>query len=249
MKTKITTCGLAIFVGALLLALPALVWAPPGGLKLRLDICEDDLDWCLYELEASPVFPGDGQTGPELSYTDHGDGTFTDNNTGLMWEIKTGTVGDPVECSHAVFPPACIDVSDVNNRWTWTDPTAGTESDPDGTAFDMVDFLNHSCGGTMFMTFCESDADCAEYGTPYCGLGGHTDWRLPRINELGSLVDYSETSPAKSFPGPSNDDYHWSFTSHGDLDYMAWRVGFQYGNSGSERKRYDYNVRAVRGGQ
>lgn len=40
-----------------------------------------------------------------MSYTDNLDGTFTDDNTGLMWEIKTGTVGDSVECTNEHFPP------------------------------------------------------------------------------------------------------------------------------------------------
>jgi hypothetical protein len=37
------------------------------------------------------VVPDDGtvQAGATLSYTDNGDGTITDNNTGLMWEQKT----------------------------------------------------------------------------------------------------------------------------------------------------------------
>ena len=32
---------------------------------------------------------GDIQAGATLSYTDNGDGTITDNNTGLMWEKKS----------------------------------------------------------------------------------------------------------------------------------------------------------------
>ena len=41
---------------------------------------------------AEPVaVPDDGtvQAGADLSYTDNGDGTITDNNTGLMWEKKS----------------------------------------------------------------------------------------------------------------------------------------------------------------
>ncbi len=36
------------------------------------------------------------QAGATLSYTDNGDGTITDNNTGLMWEKKTGVVRVPL---------------------------------------------------------------------------------------------------------------------------------------------------------
>ena len=39
---------------------------------------------------------GDVKAGAALSYTDNGDGTITDNNTGLMWEKKSddGTIHD-----------------------------------------------------------------------------------------------------------------------------------------------------------
>jgi hypothetical protein len=39
------------------------------------------------------VFPGDGVDGPALSYTDNMNGTFTDNNTLLMWEVKDTSGG------------------------------------------------------------------------------------------------------------------------------------------------------------
>jgi hypothetical protein len=62
-----------------------------------------DLDQCKTELadcEALPsaVFPGDGVEGPELMYEVNEDRTtFTDLNTGLMWEMKvviTGPIPD-----------------------------------------------------------------------------------------------------------------------------------------------------------
>src|SRR5262245_1141032 len=69
--------------------------ASPGGLpqcRDELKDCNADLDTCQEELaawqaEPTVVFPGDGAGhGPALSYTDHGERTFTDNNTQLMWE-------------------------------------------------------------------------------------------------------------------------------------------------------------------
>ena len=59
--------------------------ARKGGLPLCLEelaTCTNDLGTCQTDLEAceaapSAVFPGDGVTGPALSYTDNGDGTFT----------------------------------------------------------------------------------------------------------------------------------------------------------------------------
>jgi hypothetical protein len=93
--------------------------ARKGGLPVclnQLATCQTDLAAC--EAEPSVVFPGDGQEGtaldfgldhgPALSYTDNGDGTFTDNNTQLVWEKKTAT-----GCSLA-------DVHCVDSTYKWT---------------------------------------------------------------------------------------------------------------------------------
>jgi hypothetical protein len=88
----------------------AAMWlAGGGGLP---DTCEDDLSTCegdLVACEASLGLPRTGQTtaygagsdgdlqrGVARSFTDNGDGTITDNTTGLMWEKKSddGSIHD-----------------------------------------------------------------------------------------------------------------------------------------------------------
>jgi Protein of unknown function (DUF1566) len=81
--------------------------------------------------------------------------------------------------------------------------------------------------------------------------GGFEDWRLPTIQELLSLVDYSRTSPAidtSAFECESN--WYWSATpySASPSDY-AWYVAFRSGNSGYDSQGYVSYVRAVRSGQ
>jgi hypothetical protein len=65
-------------------------------LQASLDTCQTDLTAC----QGKPivVFPGDGVGGPALSYLDNGDGTFTDNNTLLMWEKKEAGNFEGDEC-------------------------------------------------------------------------------------------------------------------------------------------------------
>jgi len=50
------------------------------------------------------ICPGDGVDGPALRYQDNGDGTVTDLNTGLMWEVKEagGTPGNCLAVLHGV---------------------------------------------------------------------------------------------------------------------------------------------------
>jgi hypothetical protein len=105
--------------------------ARKGGLPLCLEelaTCTNDLGTCQTDLEAceaapgNVVFPGDGQEGtsldfgldhgPALSYTDNGDGTFTDNNTQLVWEKKDNVDGS---------------VHNVLNTYPWS--SSGTAAD------------------------------------------------------------------------------------------------------------------------
>jgi len=92
------------------------------------------LEWAQWRM---PNSPGDVKRGaPNLvSYTDNGDGTVTDNVTGLMWQKD--------------HSPATL---------TW-----GCSPQP-GSAQGYCASLN---------------------------LAGHTDWRLPKLIELVSLLDYS----------------------------------------------------------
>ncbi len=75
--------------------------------------------------------------GVQASYADNGDGTVTDNNTGLMWQKTPDTNGD------------------------------GSILSDDKYTFDQA---------------------VANAGT--CTTGGYTDWRLPTIKELYSLMQF-----------------------------------------------------------
>ena len=84
----------------------------------------------------------------------------------------------------------------------------------------------------------------------YCealGLAGYTDWRLPTIQELSSLVDGSRTNPAIDPIFSAVGHAHWSSTTVASYTDDAWRLNFLYGNVYDNNKTDDAYVRAVRG--
>jgi hypothetical protein len=102
-------------------------------------------------------------------FTDNGDGTITDNVTGLMWQ-----------------------------------KTPSRDSVPWETA----------------LTRAEESV-----------LGGHDDWRLPNLKELGSLVDITRNAPAVSAAFSAMQSLrYWTSSAQFKQTANAWFVDFQ--NSG-----------------
>ena len=143
---------------------------------------------------------------------------------------------------------ACTCVK-ITYTWSANEPAA------DGTAFWVfLHILNNTCDGDE-ATACTSDADCAGNGNGLCGHAGYTDWMIPNIKVLESIVDYSEENPAIDplFPGATHEStfdesFYWSSTSDASSPGDAWRVDFNFASIVASDKNNVFRVRAVRGG-
>jgi hypothetical protein len=70
-------------------------------------------------------------------------------------------------------------------------------------------------------------------------------WRMPRIEELFSLIDHSRYNPACADPG-MKPSYYWSSTTYANFIGSAWSVDFGYGHMGNYKKSLGHYVRPVR---
>lgn len=82
----------------------------------------------------------------------------------------------------------------------------------------------------------------------YCedlNYGGVSNWRLPNINELKSLLNYSLKNPVTSFPGMPLQSF-WASTSYKGYKEYGWYVNFFSGEVYYHTKSSLYHARCVR---
>ncbi len=85
----------------------------------------------------------------------------------------------------------------------------------------------------------------------YCGgltLDNKSDWRLPLIAELHSIVDYDVTTPSintTAFPSALA-SYYWSASSFANSVGSAWTIYFIHGHASSSNIANTRHVRCVR---
>lgn len=101
-----------------------------------------------------------------------------------------------------------------------------------------------TCTGTALRQTWQAALDYCQDSTS----AGFTDWYLPNISELRSIVDNGRVSPAIDptiFPGtPGN--YFWSSSSYAGSGSDAWTVSFSYGNVDYDGKTDTRYVRCAR---
>ncbi|MBW1744407.1 MAG: DUF1566 domain-containing protein [Deltaproteobacteria bacterium] len=114
----------------------------------------------------------------------------------------------------------------------------------DGTVTDITTGLMWQQTEAKAMTWERALAYCEKLA-----LAGYTDWKLPNIRELSSLLSDSCQEPSidkAHFPG-CRPSHYWSSTTNALYPTFGWYVGFEDGrvHGGGEKGRRSY-VRAVR---
>jgi hypothetical protein len=153
-----------------------------------------------------------------------------DNHTGLIWEIKTTSGTAPVDSD----TPSTDNIHHKDNQYRWGGLTAlGIDhANKEGTYYSDWDTLvNGSNSGS--------------------GLCGFTDWRVPNIDELGSIVHLGVDNLAIDttyFPNTVASGV-WSSSPDAYVSNYAWYVSFNNGYSYYDNRGNDERVRLVRSGE
>lgn len=75
---------------------------------------------------------------------------------------------------------------------------------------------------------------------------GRTDWRLPDLQELTTLVDYVRSYPAIDQLFQCESDYYWSASTYEEDGNEAWYIHFNFGSDHWKAKDKRAFVRCVR---
>jgi len=167
---------------------------------------------------------GDLQKGASQSFTDNGDGTITDNTTGLMWEKKTDDGS----------------IHDKDDTYTWCGASCFTTNIMDGTITTM--FLAALNGGSGFAGHTDWRIPNANELESIRNLENANPATYSAFN-AGCAANCTVTMCSCTQP-----DFYWSSTTYPSNRDDAWFVQYLVGILSAEPKNNGHYVRAVRAG-
>jgi hypothetical protein len=140
------------------------------------------------------------------------------------------------------------DDGDLERGVAWPSPRFTV----DGTGLCVTDNLT----GLMWVRTPDSATRTWANALTYANgltLCGYTDWRLPNVNELESLVNAEQANTATWLNGQGFSNvqalFYWSSSTYAYSTAGAWGVGMGVGYVGGYGKTGSYYVWPVRAGQ
>jgi hypothetical protein len=219
-----------------------------AAVEALVDTCVADLADALSGSPPAPCaqFPATGQT---TAYT-------ADKNDGIVGPVAVPDDG-------TVQAGATLNYQD-NGDGTITDLNTGLmweKKSDDGDLHDKDNIYRWSGNGSQETIWDWLDDVNAEGGT---GFANHTDWRIPNVKELQSIVNY-EVTPSPAVSSAFNTGcvaacsvttcsctgtgfVYWSSSTYANGPTNAWTVDFDFGDVNPVAKSDFRFVRAVRGG-
>ncbi len=146
-----------------------------------------------------------------------------DNVTGLIWEVKTNDGG----------------LRDKDWLYSWYNTNSSTNGGSAG--YSSMSSVCYSSGR------CDTEKYVADVNTS--ALCGFRDWRMPRKEELQTIITRDRVNPAidtNYFPNTVI-DYYWTASTEATNKLYAWRVGYFDGTEEyNDAKSSSHHVRLVR---
>ncbi|MDP2760422.1 MAG: DUF1566 domain-containing protein [Sideroxyarcus sp.] len=161
----------------------------------------------------------DGSVNEGKDYTIKPWACVLDNQSGLIWEIKTTEPG----------------LQNINNTYTWYDSDQTTNGGWAGK-------IN---GGVCTGSACDTESYIKAFNAKkFCG---YSDWYLPSRFELNTIVDTSIFYPGPALPSAyfpeSKAGSYWTDTTFRTRRASAWVWRFDHGSDYVEEKSAALSVR------
>ena len=158
-----------------------------------------------------------------VASTTAGERCVSDVQNGLMWEVKSDAPG----------------LHHKDHTYSWFDPAE---------AVGELDYRGLADGGKCTDSRCDTSGFVAAVNA--AGYCGHSDWRMPTRDELGSLSDLRRRKPpptidTRMFPHAAAAEY-WSGNDYSFQYDAAWCWNFSLGHDRVDWKKSAKRVRLVR---
>jgi len=228
--------------------LPGSVPEPPGNGAHRVPLNDTGISWggnyasgnnasCIGETIAQQ----DCSHGRDLTNNDDSDG-----HAGFSY-TKLDANGNALSASASSW--SCVRDNVTGLVWE-------VKTDDDGIHDKDNTYRWGGIGAEQYGTVFYDDWDVLVNGTNSESLCGFSDWRVPEIDELESIVNFNRFNPAidSVFFPDTRASHFWSSSASAYGSRYAWYVGFGYGNSNyyyyrNYGRHAARHVRLVRGGQ